>query len=189
MAWSGGNRYLTRAEMEGNAWEIHDYFISQGATLNAVCAMLGNMETESGINPGIWESLIEYGGGYGLVQWTPYTKYSEWAGEGWENNGQRECERIIYEALHGIQWFSNPNAPIVDPPFSFTEFLTSDLPPATLADYFLWYYEHPAETIQPVRGEQANAWYTFLTGETPPQPPTPSNRRKMPLYMMIRYKL
>lgn len=47
--------------------------------------MLGNMETESTINPGIWQSLNSgnASGGFGLTQWTPATKYINWA----NNNG------------------------------------------------------------------------------------------------------
>ena len=105
MAWISGNRYLTMTEMQNNVDIIHYYFITKGWTENAIAGMLGNMQSESSINPGIWEGLDEVAkGGYGLVQWTPYTKYSDWAGEGWENNGQKEMERIIYELKNGLQW-------------------------------------------------------------------------------------
>ena len=70
--------------MQNNAVLLWSYFKAQGWTLNAVAAMLGNMQSESTINPGIWEGLDPFVGGYGLVQWTPYTKYSDWAGSGWE---------------------------------------------------------------------------------------------------------
>lgn len=183
--WIAKNTYLTRDEMENNALLAWAFFGSRGWSREAVSAMLGNMQTESTINPGIWESLIEYGGGYGLVQWTPYTKYSEWAGSGWENNGNKQCERINYEMENGLQWFSNIEAPIVDPPITFEEFSKSTDDVETLANYFLWYYEHPADTIQPNRAEQAKNWYEFLAGITPT--PTPSKKKKMPLWMYLRY--
>lgn len=42
--------------------------------------MLGNMQQESGINPGIWEVLPNANFGYGLVQWTPaIDKFFSWA--------------------------------------------------------------------------------------------------------------
>lgn len=168
MTWIGGNRYLSQSEMENNATIIWNYLGSKGWTLNAVSAILGNMQSESTINPNIWESLtVDYSRGYGLVQWTPATKYIDWAGSDWEN-GDRELDRIIYESDNALQWFSNPNAPIIDPPISFKEFTTSNEEVGILANYFLWYYEHPAVTIQPNRSEQAIAWFNFLGGEVCP---------------------
>lgn len=183
--WIAKNAYLTRDEMENNALLVWSFLGSRGWSREAVSAMLGNMQTESTINPGIWESLNQYSGGYGLVQWTPYTKYSEWAGSGWENNGNKQCERINYEMENGLQWFSNNEAPIVNPPITFEEFSKSTDDVGTLANYFLWYYEHPATTIQPDRAEQAKNWYEFLAGVTPS--PTPSKKKNMPLWMYLRY--
>lgn len=183
--WIAKNAYLNRAEMENNVLLAWYYFGSRGWSREAVSAMAGNWETESTINPGIWESLVPYGGGYGLVQWTPYTKYSNWAGTGWENNGNKQCERIVYEMENGLQWFSNPEAPTVSPPISFREFSTSALDVETLANYFLWYYEHPAITIQPARATQARKWYEFLSGVTPS--PTPTKKKKMPIWMYLHY--
>lgn len=176
--WISKNAYLTQSEMENNAIMVWNYFGSRGWTLNAVCAMLGNMQTESTINPGIWESLVVQGGGYGLVQWTPYTKYSEWAGTDWQDNGDKQCERIVYERDNGLQWFRNPSVDIPDPPITFSEFSDSTLPVDTLANYFLWYYEHPADPDQPNRAAQAQAWYEFLYGIDPSQPDAPNKTAK-----------
>lgn len=186
MGWISGNRYLSRAEMENNAREVYNHFSALGWSLNAISALLGNMESESNINPGIWESLtVDYSRGYGLTQWTPATKYTDWAGSDYAN-GNKQCNRIQYEMENGLQWFLNPQAPIVEPPITFKEFSTSTLDVVTLANYFLWYYEHPATTIQPNRGEQAKVWYEFLSG-TEPDIPTPTVRKKkMPIYMMCR---
>ena len=76
-----GNKYLSQEEMENNAKEIYTYFKDKGWTLNAIAGVLGNMQQESTINPGLWQSLKEYNysGGFGLVQWTPATKYTNWA--------------------------------------------------------------------------------------------------------------
>lgn len=75
------NKYLTQGEMESNAKEIYTYLSDKGWTINAISGLLGNMQRESTINPGLWQSLKEgnYSGGYGLVQWTPATKYTNWA--------------------------------------------------------------------------------------------------------------
>ena len=147
MAWIYGNRYLSLAEMQNNAEIIQAYGLSEGWSVNAICAILGNMQAESSINPGIWESLAPFQGGYGLVQWTPYTKYSTWAGTGWQNNGNKELERISWEIANNQQWFYNSQIGMA-PPYTFAEFVNdeeTDL--ATMANYFLWFYEHPANLL------------------------------------------
>ena len=113
MAWITGNRVLTESEMEHNAIEVWNSFKVWDWTLNAVAGMLGNMQAESTINPGRWENGVPYGGGYGLVQWTPYTNYSNWAGEGWENNGTKQVSRIIYEWEGNYQqWIATGRYPL-----------------------------------------------------------------------------
>lgn len=170
--WIKGNYFLTQTQMENNANIIYRYFKRKNWTDNAIAAILGNMQSESSINPHIWEGLNQghMAGGYGLTQWTPATKYIDWAGSDWETP-ERELDRIQYEVDNNQQWFSNPQAPVQDPPITFTEFTQSTLDVATLANYFLWYYEHPAQTIQSWRATQAEAWYTYITsGVIPPQP-------------------
>ena len=103
MPWITGNRYLSMTEMQNNADIMYSFFTDHGWTVNAIAAMFGNMQTESTLNPGIWQDLDPFVGGYGLVQWTPYTNYSDWAGVGWQDNGQKEMERIIYELEHNLQ--------------------------------------------------------------------------------------
>ena len=91
MALIISNAYLSQSQMTDNAQYIADYLINKGWTRNAIAGILGNMQRESTLNPGLWESLI-YGnmsGGYGLVQWTPATGYTSWAdarGYPWGNN-------------------------------------------------------------------------------------------------------
>lgn len=191
MSWIAKNNYLSESEMKNNATMFCAKMTSLGFSLNAICGMLGNIQTESNINPGIWESLTyNLSRGYGLVQWTPATKYIKWCGSNWKNNGDKQCERINYECENGLQWFSNPKAPIVKPPISFKEFKQSTLPVETLANYFLWYYEHPYITIQPNRSKQALKWADFFGGVVPSVPsgnPT-KNKNKMPIYMMIKNK-
>lgn len=50
-----GDVQLTKSQMKVNAQYILDYLKKKGLTKNAVCGMLGNMETESFINPGLWQ--------------------------------------------------------------------------------------------------------------------------------------
>ena len=81
MALIISNAYLSQSQMTDNAQYIADYLFARGWTQNAIAGILGNMQRESTMNPGLWESLI-YGNmssGYGLVQWTPATGYISWA--------------------------------------------------------------------------------------------------------------
>lgn len=158
------NRFLTLAEMTVNAQYILDYLLPLGWTKNAICGMLGNMQTESTINPGIWQSLNEgnMAGGFGLVQWTPATKYTDWA----DSNSLEWAEmdsnlsRILYEVEENIQWIHST--------MTFFEFTQSNDTPYNLGMLFLEHYERPANLNQPNRGEQSQYWYETLTGGSSP---------------------
>lgn len=176
MAWISGNRYLSLSEMQNNVDILHYFFRTAGWTDNAIAAMLGNMQSESTINPGIWESLDPYAGGYGLVQWTPYTNYSNWAGAGWQDNGQKEMERIIYELNNGLQWISTRKYPM-----SFKAFTLSQEAPSKLAQVWLYNYERPKVKPQPIRSTRANYWYQYITGQ---EPPTPTS--DIPIWLLFK---
>lgn len=182
MAWISGNRYLSISEMQNNVDILHYFFRSAGWTDNAIAAMLGNMQSESTINPGIWEELTppspgQTKVGYGLVQWTPYTNYSEWAGDGWQDNGQKEMERIIYELNNGLQWISTDAYPM-----TFEDFTLSQETPSKLAQVWLYNYERPTVKPQPIRSTRANYWYEYITGQAPP---TPSD---IPIWLLFKIK-
>lgn len=164
--WISKNDWLTQAEMQNNARMLWKYFEPLGWTLEAVAAMLGNMEVESNINPGIWGDLDPSGDpdttGYGLVQWTPYTRITNWlSSHGYSlGDGDAECAKIQEEMAHPeieVTWIS------VDPfDMTFAEFSRSTLTPEYLADAFLKCYERPYDQDQPIRGTYARKWYNYL---------------------------
>lgn len=175
-----GNRYLTQAEMETNARYIWNYLGSKGWSLNAVAGMLGNMQTESTINPGIWEGLnAGTGPGFGLVQWTPYTKYTQWCDDRNLDPADMDSalQRIEYELENGLQYYKTSSYPL-----SFAEFKVSTESPYYLGMAFLANYERPAVSYQPRRGEQAEQWYEYLSAL--PAPGYKPKRRGLPLFMM-----
>lgn len=156
------NGYLSLVEMQENALYIHAWLTSYGWSTNAVAGMLGNMQTESTVNPGIWQNLNPVpSNGFGLVQWTPSTKYTDWLALTYPTlipsdiNGQ--LLRIEHEVNNYLQWLATPEYP-----FSFQEFKTSSYSPEYLADAFLKCYERPANQNQPDRQAQARYWYNFL---------------------------
>lgn len=177
---------LTQSQMEINATYIYGYLNNYGWTVNAIAGLLGNMQHESAINPGRWEgNNVGSGPGYGLVQWTPYTKYTTWAtAAGYSDYSEMDpnLARIIYELENGIQYI-----PTSGYPESFQEFAESDQTPYYLACAFAWNYERSAvvlwgteaekEALRRRRGGSANAWYKYLTGIDPPSP-APSKKKK-----------
>lgn len=177
-----GNRYLNRTEMENNARYIWNYLSGHGWTMNAVAGMLGNMQTESSINPGIWQGLNEgnLSGGFGLTQWTPATKLINWA----NNNGldyadmDTQLKRIIWEQeTENGQYTGVGNYPV-----TFTEFKISQANPGFLGMAFLECYERPLDPNQPNRRTQAQEWYDFLSGL--PTEDGKKKRKGLPLIFM-----
>lgn len=146
-----------------NATYIYEYLTSRGWSPTAVCGMLGNMETESTINPGIWQNL-DAGNtslGYGLVQWTPSTKYTSWCSErGLEPSAMDSAlARIAWELENGEQYYPTDSYPL-----TFSQFKTSTESASYLAQAFLLNYERPADQTQPARSSQAEKWYKQLAG-------------------------
>lgn len=187
MAWIAKNAFLTQSQMENNVLMAAP-ILSEYFTTSAMAAMFGNMQSESSINPGIWENLKPFEGGYGLVQWTPYTKYSEYAGADWQNNGDKQCYRIIYELRYGLQW-SKEYYHSID--MSFQEFANSTDSPEFLAHAFLSNYENPAKWPQPQRGVQARAWYNFLVENGYPDDSTGGGGvtpAELPIWLMFKMK-
>lgn len=173
------NAYLTQAEMEGNAVYIFNKLKKAGWSFNAICSTLANMQSESGINPGIYEGLDSESdtNGFGLVQWTPNTKYKSWASANGYNYGDIDGQiaRILYELNNGIQWIATDTYPL-----TFEEYSTSNDSLDTLTYAFMYNYERPASLDQPHRKEYAQQWSTFLTPyntgspTTQPRPPVES---------------
>lgn len=173
------NEALSRTEMEANAKYIWNYLGSKGWSLNAVAGMLGNMQHESTINPG--RQQIN-GSGFGLVQWTPKEKLTEWlSAKGYaDGDMDGQLERIIWEKDNKQQYAKNKYK------YTFEEFSTSLDSPYTLACAFAFDYERSAVTIwgatskakaatlteaekeanrealRQRRGGAAEEWYKFL---------------------------
>jgi hypothetical protein len=171
------SRALTLAEMTVNANYILTYLMERGWTKNAVCGLLGNIQTESSMNPARWQSdqVGDTSGGFGITQWTPATKYLDWASaNGYVTTSMEgNLERIIYEVANNLQWFGGVSGTL-----SFQEWTQSLDTPYNLAMDFIATYEHPANPDQPQRGNQAQYWYDNLTGSgtiTPPPTTDTSN--------------
>lgn len=136
------------------------YFRRQGWNIAAQAAMFGNMQYESYLNPGQWETNYapETTGGFGLVQWTPYTKFSNWAGANWRTDYDLQLQRIQYELDNGLQWIATGTYN-----FSFYDFSRmsiNDHSIAYLTQAFEYCYERGTWNNQ--RIVYAEYWYKYL---------------------------
>lgn len=192
MAWIyeiGVAKYFSTSQMQNNATEFYIYFINYGATLEAICGMLGNIQKESTLNPGIKQgSSISLG--WGLIQWSPSTVLTNWCktyGYNWYD-GAAQCDRISCEG-EGTKGASGYWLPTSEYPYSWSEFLAlTDVAEATKA--YLYERERAGIEALDLRLQYANEWYSYFTDSpvppTPPTPPTPRKRTSMPIYMMLR---
>ena len=74
--WKGSTTsYLSEDDMKVNAQIIAKYCESKGWDLKSCCALLGNIQQESTLNPLLYEGRTvrdrSINKGYGLIQWTP----------------------------------------------------------------------------------------------------------------------
>lgn len=165
MAWiardTDQNPGFTLAEQENNVLIIAAYFRGLGWTDNAIAAMCGNFEIESYLNPGQFELGRNYDPsfGFGLVQWTPYTNFSGWAGIDWRTNYDKQLQRIKYEYDNGLQWI-----PVASYGYmTFAQFAQSTATPEYLVMAFEYSYER-GTPLTAQRTAAARRWYDFLVG-------------------------
>lgn len=182
MSWIYGNRYLSESEMKNNATLVYAFLKVRGWSINAISALLGNMESESTINPAIWESL-DYGntsGGYGLVQWTPARNYLDWATLNGYDIEDGNAQLLWIDEVTGSfgQWI-----PTQLYPMSFEEFKKSTQTPQYLASAFLKNFERAGVEVEEERRSHALEWFEYLGGgsvspDNPTPTPTPSKRKR-----------
>lgn len=157
---------LTGTQANTNALYIYRFLTENGWSINACAAIVGNMVAESGLNPGRWQNdtVGNTSSGYGLVQWTPATKYIEWCtSEGYSDPSEMDAGlyRILYEIASNIQWIATDTYN-----YSFSEFSTSTADAGDLAKAFLLNYERPAdqsEDVQAYRAALAAEWYWYFS--------------------------
>lgn len=190
--WSNGNQAQnwTQEQRAQNVRIIASYLNRQGWTYNAIAAVVGNMQVESYLNPAQWElgrtieSYDERNIGFGLVQWTPWWKYANWAGSDWRTNYDKQLGRLMFELEQGegYQWVTTQSYPL-----SFEEFTRSRAEPETLALVFFKNYERG---IGGEEARQANArtWYDYLMTNPPGPMPVNSGRFNFTLYLKPYWK-
>lgn len=184
----GTSEALNTGQMQVNAEYIYSYLIDKGWTTNAIAGMLGNLQAESSMNPGRWQNddVGNTSGGYGLVQWTPATKYIDWCTEQNINDYSEmdsNLSRIIYEVENNLQWIKATNSDIP----TFKDFTKSTKSISELATEFLLCYERPAdqsEEVQAYRSSLSENWFSFLGGVPVI---TPTTKKKPKKYNFILF--
>lgn len=187
---------LTEAQMQTNALYIYSSLFDKGWSLEAICGVLGNMENESHINPGRWqsESIGSDSAGYGLVQWTPSTRHISWCEERGMDPSTMDSNltHLNWEIDDGDDYYST-----TDYPESFSEFAKSTAAPYYLACAFAWNYERSAtvlwgteaekEALRQTRGGDAEKWYTYLSGKEPTPPGGGTNTKRRTGYNFVLF--
>ena len=187
MAWiSDYQRWLSEEESLNNAQMVVNHFKGTDWSKESISAMLGNMRHESSINPNMYEYGFawEDDRGYGLVQWTPRSKYWDWAvASGYDpRDGNSQLGRITYETLHNIQWI--PRASYDNMTFSEFRQNTGNWSVEYLTEAFTWGYERPnqeaGEASMPGRKAFAIRCFNELdwSGSGPIDPPGPKPSKK-----------
>jgi RHS repeat-associated protein len=172
---------LDKGKMSLNAQYILNFLRRKGWSKNAVCGMLGNAEVESTINPGAWqgykkEKNANKKGGFGLLQWTPSTKLTDWAKKNKldPHRLDTQLERILYEVKNpSLQWGFNKTGKEMAknagyPILTFSQYTCSKESAETLAMVFELGYEKPKSIfgkdghVNSTRSNKAKYWYQHL---------------------------
>lgn len=99
--WTTSYSALSSTEQDSNAQIAYDYLRENGYTVNAALGVCANLLAEGLMNPGQWQGDGHYStsSGFGLGQWTPSTKFSEWLGVSAGNkdmmNGDKQMEYLV----------------------------------------------------------------------------------------------
>ena len=76
-----GGYSLSSSEGKDNMDMIYAEFSAQGYTIEAISAIIGNMNNESAMNVWRWQGdSVVYSAGYGLIQFTPASDYINLSG-------------------------------------------------------------------------------------------------------------
>lgn len=189
MQWISKNTYLSQFEMENNAQIIYEIFNSLGYNFSSICAILGNMQQESTLSP-IFEERD--GKGYGLLQWTPISDLTDACsrlGLSPYTDGTVQCNCLDGELfVLKNQWYSTKafinnylSSGASDDMVGLTpeqfKINTKNKDVNWLTTAFMVCYERPSTDPNTNYAEKrrtyARNWYQFLSGVTPPVPPTP----------------
>lgn len=172
---------------------------------NAVWGLIGNLDVECTMNPPLWEGETEpYNGpGFGIVQWTPFRKFTVWAHDRqlliyspyvqmdkivWEISNPT----VIYTPSQGWEYFgyqwdgTGESYPSYIPRnATFAQWTTAnngEWSAWLCAETFLWYYEKPLNPNEGQRGTLAERYRDWFTDTYLAEGGTVKSRYPFPKY-------
>lgn len=184
-------------EAYDNCVEIYRILTGRGWSLNAICGVLGNIESESSYNPWRWQgdnimsvdnpiawdsTLLNTGRAYGLCQWDGPGKYivggEDYAGWG-PNFVDQEGSQLDGQAQ---MYFLDEHADYI-PSASYPETYSEYKQLTESASYCAraWFSNFERGTWDDGRMIAAEFWYVVLS-ETPPG-------ERLPLWLLFKMKL
>lgn len=192
----------TSTEAIDNAKEIYNNLHALGWSLNAICAILGNIGYEGGYNPWRWQNdniqpyqTTNYGDAhaYGLFQFDNATKYQQNSyakslpeyGPNWSDRAGKTTDGIAQlKYVNQYADYYSTNAY----PLSYSQFKVSTQTPSYLAKAWLYNYERPADpaSTENGRASEAEYWYTVLQNYTPVPPVPTGDSGALPFMMYLR---
>lgn len=172
-----------------NAICTYNLLTSLGWTLQAMCAVYGNIEAESGYNPWRWEgdnvpsSNESPSYGYGFPQFTPSGKYinssEAQANEGYGPN-YTDWEGNIFDGDSQLRFIDAHADYAINPSYGYNitydEFKRGTYSPEYLAKAWLHNYERPRQQgpeVEEYRASIARHWYDILIEYDPSEPIPP----------------
>ena len=188
--------WLSEEESLHNAQLAVNHFSGTDWTKETLSAMLGNMRHESSLNPNMYEYGYAWADdrGYGLVQWTPRSKYWDWAVANNldPNQGESQLARIDYEVENNIQYYATTNYPE-----TFAEFRANTFNKSVeyLTEAFTWNYERPnqqaGQESMPARKAFALRCFNELdfSGSGVVTPPSEEPLTRDAIYQPWQYRL
>ena len=178
-AYTGWSLYGT--EQTNNAQLAMDRLAKSkrqtGMTKQAAAGIIANFTWESGLNPGQWEHgyNMDPSSGFGLGQWTPSTKFTNWLGSSdpaERSNGTKQVEFLLlnnpnqwstyYVDMNtGYSSYYDVTVPILP---TINDYYTSTDNPDELAVAWMVYWERGNADYAhfPERRDYALYWYEHL---------------------------
>lgn len=167
-------------EQTHNAQNIADIlsaYRNPKITKSAAMGIIGNMTWESGLNTGQWEHgyNMDPSSGFGLAQWTPSTKFSNWAGstsmeimcdgdlqmEFLLENDPNQWSTYYVDMNTGYSSYYDVTVPIL---YTIEDYFESNEDPETLAVAWMVYWERGSAEYAHFeeRQQYARYWYDHL---------------------------
>lgn len=171
---------LTDEQQKANAEYIYDYLSKQGWTKEAICGLLGNIQQESQLNPGVWQNFQNTSLGYGLVQWDDATKFLNWANldaSKADNLAKNDPKKLMDLQLDFLIYTSKTTTPSnkrewfattgYGSPYKMTyeQYIVSTKNVGDLALVFHASYERSADDAKRKQNriDYANKWYDYFS--------------------------